>query len=178
VAERRRLPVLSNNSPPTEGGDQDGGADDDESRPALHWVGFGVVAMFAAWLPLTYVAGAISARVLAARFGADTSESAVALAMSAMTAPERARLMAIIALPAVVGLAVAAFGGGVVVGRFGSGTGAREAAYAGAVTAVIASLMAWSGVTASSIVAAVVTLTVAMAFAAWGGRFGASRRPR
>jgi hypothetical protein len=172
VSERRRLPVL--NAPPR-------AADPDESsseeRPPWHWVGFGAVAIFAGWLPLAYVAGAVSARVMAARFGPDASRDAVDLALSAMTAGERARLMATIALPSILGLAVAAFGGGVVVGRFGSGTGAREAACAGAVTAVIASTIAWSGLSWSSLVAAVVTGLVAIGFAAWGGKVGAARRP-
>ena len=152
--------------------------DEDAARPPLHWVGFGTVAIFAAWLPLTYVAGAVSARIMAERFGRDASKDAIALAMSAMTAGERARLLAIVALPTELALAIAAFAGGFVVGRFGSGTGAREAAYAGAATALIASLMAWSGITWASFVSTFVVFVVAVAFAGWGGRAGASRRPR
>jgi hypothetical protein len=150
--------------------------DDADSRPPLHWVGFGTVAIFGAWLPLTYVAGAISRRVLTARFGADASEDAITLAMSAMTPGERARLMGIVALPGIAALAVAAFGGGVVVGRFGSGTGVREAALAGVATAAIATVMAWSGAVVSSLVGALVTLVVSTGAAAWGGRFGVARR--
>jgi hypothetical protein len=167
------LPVLSDKGarPPVSE------SEEEPPRPPLHWIGFGTVAIFAAWLPLTYVAGAVSARVLAARFGKDASADAIALATSAMTEGERARLMAVVALPTLLALAVAAFGGGVVVGRFGSGTGAREAACAGAITALIASIMGWSRATASSLAAAAVMFVVATLFAAWGGRFGASRRP-
>jgi tRNA-(ms[2]io[6]A)-hydroxylase len=172
VAERRRLPVIQNAPSPRTG--QDG--QDDEQRPPAHWVGFGVVAIFAAWLPLTYVAGAVSSRVLASRFGADASHDAINLAMNAMSSGERARLMAVVALPGVLALALAAFGGGFVIGRFGSGTGSRESASAGAVTAVIATVMAWAGVTTSSVLAGVVTLAVAVSCAAWGGRVGARRR--
>lgn len=175
MAERRRLPVLSNDPPrPTSApSDEDG----DEQRPPWHWVGFGTVAIFAGWLPLAYLAGAISANLMAARFGKGASKDAIDLALGAMTSGERAELMATVALPSVLGLALAAFGGGFVVGRFGSATGAREAAMSGGVTAMLASAMAFAGFTASTIVAAAVTFAVAIGFAAWGGRLGASRRP-
>lgn len=177
VAERRRLPVLNN--PPSnkdaEGEEPEG---EDEARPPWHWVGFGTVAIFSAWLPLAYVAGAASRKVMTSRFGEDASKDAIDLALAAMSAGERARLMATVALPGIFGLAIAAFGGGFVVGRFGPGTGPREAAMSGAVTAFIASAMAWSGVTSSSIVAALVTFAIAIGFAAWGGRFGSRSRAR
>jgi len=172
MASRRRLPVLSNDPPPVP---TDGAA---EARPPWHWVGFGTVAIFAAWLPLAYVAGALSARAMAAHFGADASKDAIDHALAAMTSLERARLMALVALPNLLGLALAAFGGGFTVGRFGHGTCAREAAMSGAVTALVASAIAWAGITVASVVAAVVTFGVAAGFAAWGGRFGAARRPR
>ncbi|MBX3200707.1 MAG: hypothetical protein KF894_21400 [Labilithrix sp.] len=179
---RRRLPVLSNDPPPPPGTGAGGSADprdEDETRPPWHWAGFGTVAIFAAWLPLAYVAGAVSARVMAARFGADASREAIDLALAAMSSGERARLMATVALPSVLGLALAAFGGGVIVGRFGSGAQpARVAAVSGAMTALVASAIAWGGFTAATLVAAAVTFGVAVGFAAWGGRFGASRRPR
>jgi hypothetical protein len=139
---------------------------------------FGAVAIFAAWLPLAYVAGAASARVMASRFGADTSKDAIEVALTAMSASERARVLAAVALPNILGLALAAFGGGTIVGRFGTKTGAREAAVSGAITALIASALAWAGLTASSFIAAGVTFAVAIGFAGWGGRFGGTRRDR
>lgn len=152
---------------------------DDEARPPWHWVGFGTVAIFAGWLPLAYVGGAVSSRVMAARFGADASKDQIDLALASMTAGERAQLMATVALPSVVGLAIAAFVGGAIVGRFsGSEHGARIAAVSGAVTALVASATAWAGVTTATFVAAVVTFAVAIGFAAWGGRFGAARVTR
>lgn len=174
MAERRRLPVLSNEPP--RAAEPEGG--EEEERPSWHWVGFGTVAIFAGWLPLAYVAGALSARAMAARFGADASKEAIDLALSTMTSGERARLMATVALPSVFGLALAAFGGGVIVGRFGSGVRpARVAAVSGVVAALIASALAWAGFTLATLVAGAVTVAIAAAFAAWGGRFGASRRP-
>lgn len=172
MAERRRLPVLSNDPP--RAAEPEAG---DDARPPWHWVGFGTVAIFAGWLPLAYVAGALSARVMAARFGADASKEAIDLALSAMTSGERARLMATVALPSILGLALAAFGGGVIVGRFGSGVRpARVAAMSGAVTALIATAIAWAGFTVATLVAGAVTIGVAVGFAAWGGSLGASRR--
>ncbi len=172
MAQRRHLPVLPNATPPA-----DSEPSDDEARPPWHWVGFGTVAIFAAWLPLAYAAGAVSAKVMASRFGADASRDAIDLALAAMTSGERARLMATVALPNIVGLAIASFGGGFVVGRFGSGTGVREAAMSGGVTAFIASAMAFAGFTAPTLIAAAVTFAVAIGFASWGGRLGAARRP-
>lgn len=166
MAERRRLPVLSNTPPqPAE-----------EPRPPWHWVGFGAVAIIAAWLPLAYVGAGVSARVMASRFGAGASQEAIELALGAMSAAERARLMALVALPSVLGLAVAAFGGGFVVGRFGERTTAREAALSGVVVALVACAMAWAGPTWGALLGALVMLAVASGFAAWGGRLGASGR--
>lgn len=176
MAERRRLPVVQNASPPSSG------EVDVEARPPWHWVGFGTVAIFAAWLPLAYVGGAISARVMAARFGPDASKEAIDLALAAMTADERARLSTMVALPTYLGLAIAAFAGGAIVGRFG-GRGpsaaahpARIAAAAGALTACVAVAIAWRGLTVASVAGAVITLAVAAGFAAWGGSVGAGKR--
>lgn len=171
--KRRRLPVLSNEPPAAAPAD-----DEEEARPPYHWVGFGTVAIFAAWLPLTYVAGSVSKHVMDGRFGKDASPDAVALAVNAMETGERVRLMATIALPALFALAIAAFGGGFVVGRFGPGTGAREAAMAGVMTALVANLLAWSGVALTALVGILVTSAVAIGFAAWGGALGSrmSRR--
>jgi hypothetical protein len=171
MAERRRLPVLQ--SPPSA---REG---DDDARPPWHWVGFGAVAIFAGWLPLAYVGGAVSARMMAARFGADASRDAIEVGLAAMSAGERAELMATVALPNLLALAVAAFIGGAIVGRFGGASApARVAGGAGAATALIASVSAWSGLTTASLVATAVTFAVAIGFAAWGGRFGGGRAPK
>lgn len=172
MAERRRLPLIEDR-PPAPSGD-----DESEVRPPWQWAFFGTVAMFAAWLPLAYVGGAVSAKVMAARFGRDASRDAIDVALAAMTEGERAKLMVTVALPGVLALAVAAFGGGFVVGRFGGGTGAREAAVAGALTAVVALALAWSGASLAALVGSLVTFAVAVGFGAWGGAFGAARRVR
>src|SRR5262245_9003401 len=98
MAERRRLPVVSNDPKPAGPTDEH-----EEPRPPWHWVGFGTVAIFAGWLPLAYVAGAVAKKVMMARFGADASKDAVDLALSTMTSGERAELMATVALPNILG---------------------------------------------------------------------------
>ena len=173
MAERRRLPVIQNE--PKEAPEEE---EESEARPPWHWVGFGTIAILAVWLALAYVAGAITRGMMQSRFGKDASEEQVQLAMAAMDANERARLMATIAIPNVLALAIAAFAGGFIVGRFGSGTGPKEAARSGAVVALIVSIVAWRGVSISSFVALVVVLAVAMGFAFWGGKFGVSKRPK
>ena len=69
-------------------------------------------------------------------------------ALGTMPAGERARLMAILAVPNVLALGLASFAGGYLVGRFGAGTGPRESATAGAMTAarlsVPCAVNAWS----------------------------------
>lgn len=172
-------------APPSKGDGGDGAAPDDDAievRPPWHWVGFGTVAIFAAWLPLAYVAQAVVARVLAQRFGATATAQDIASSLGTMPAGERARLMAILALPNVFALGLAAFGGGYLVGRFGKGTGARESASAGAMTALVALALSLGGGAAAGGLAAVatalVTVFIAVGFAAWGGRVGVRKREK
>ena len=176
VADRRRLPVIPS-APPA--------APDDvtaEARPPWHWVGFGTVAIFAGWLPLAYAAQAAVARVLAARFGATATEAELSRSVGTMTIGERNSLMAILALPHVAALGLAAFGGGYLVGRFGARAGTREASTAGAMTALVALVLALGGGAAAGAAAAIassfVLVVVAVGFAWWGGRSGLARRLR
>ena len=171
-------------APPSKGEGGDGAAPDDDNavevRPPWHWVGFGTVAIFAAWLPLAYVAQAVVARVLAQRFGATATAQDIASSLGTMPAGERARLTAILALPNVFALGLAAFGGGYLVGRFGTGTGTREAASAGAMTALVAlALSLGGGATAGGMAAvatALVIVVIAVGFAAFGGRVGRRKK--
>jgi hypothetical protein len=185
VAERRRLPVIQS-APPAKGEPEGpGAAPDDENaiqvRPPWHWVGFGTVAIFAAWLPLAYVAQAVVKRVLSQRFGETATAQEIAMSLGTMAAGERARLMAILALPNVFALGLASFGGGYLVGRFGTGTGPRESASAGGMTALVALVLALgSGATAggAAVVTALVTVLLAVGFAWWGGRAGVRKRQK
>ena len=183
MAERRRLPVIQSAPPkkeaPTEEEEHDENAI--ETRPPWHWVGFGTIAIFAAWLPLAYVAQAAVARVLAQRFGAEATAETIATAMASMPAGERARLTSLLALPNAVAVAVACFAGGYLVGRFGSGTTSREAGTAGAMVALVALVLALGGGVASGVTAlvtAVVTLVLTVGFSTWGGRVGLRAREK
>lgn len=171
----RKLPVLNEPAPPKK---TEEGQEPVPERPPWHWVGFGTVAIFAVWLPLAYVAGAVSRSMQISRFGADASPDQIALAMAAMSEGERMRLSALMTLPLVMGLALAAFCGGLLVGRFGSGTGTREAALSGVVATVVVSVIAWRGFSVVAVVTTLVIALIAVGFAAWGGRLGAARRRR
>lgn len=171
MAEKRRLPVLQSPKA-SSGGDDDTG----EPRPPWHWVGFGVVIIFAAWLPLSYVGGAVQRSMLSSKFGADASPDQIAIATAAMTPGERAQLMLSQALPVVFALALAAFAGGVVVGKFGAGAGPKESARSGAITALIAVAISFAGFSVATLVSTIVIFLVATGFAWWGGRVGIRKK--
>lgn len=126
--------------------------DDAEPRPPWQWVGFGTLGIFVVWVPLAYATGLVSGRI------------------EVLAASRVAGLFV-----ASSGLAVAALAGGFLVGRWGGkDVGVREAALAGFAASLIATGLslgapgAWAG--------AVVTVVVAVPFAALGGRLGLRRR--
>jgi hypothetical protein len=180
--------VIQSAPPPKAAGGDDGGpgssgaADDDiEVRPPWHWVGFGTIATFACWLPLAYVAEAIRHRVFESRFGSSPSRDEVELAFAAMDGMERFRWTAMQTLPHLVAFGLSAFAGGLLVGRFGSGTGPREGAASGVVTALVALAVSWRVLAEGgwgAVVSVVVPLLLAVLFAWWGGRVGARKRAR
>jgi hypothetical protein len=155
--------------------------DDVEARPPWHWVGFGTVATFACWLPLAYAAEAVRGRVFVSRFGAAPSREDVETAFAAMDAMDRFRWTAMQTLPHLVAFAVSAFAGGLLVGRFGSGTGPREGAASGVVTALVALAISWRVLAEGgwgAVVSMVVPLVIAVGLAWWGGRVGARKRTK
>lgn len=167
-----------------EGGDPGAGGaseDDDEARPPWHWVGFGTIATFACWLPLAYVAEAVRHRIFESRFGTSPSREDVELAFAAMNGMDRFRWTAMQTLPHLVAFAVSAFAGGLLVGRFGSGTGPREGAASGLVTALVALAVSWRVLAEGgwgAVVSVVVPLVIAVLFAWWGGRVGTRKRAK
>ena len=178
--------MIQSAPPVKDGSGGDGGGsgvtdDEAEERPPWQWVGFGTIATFACWLPLAYVAEAVRHRVFLSRFGSAPSEDEVKLAFAAMTAMERFRWTAMQTLPHVIAFALSAFAGGLLVGRFGSGTGPREAALSGAVTALVALAVSWRVLAEGgwgAVVSLVVPLAIAVGFAWWGGRVGARKRAK
>jgi hypothetical protein len=151
VAAKRRLPVLPS------GGD----ADADPTRAPWQWVGFGSLAIFVVWVPLSAAASAMTSRMLVP-VGSGRFE------------------LAPIAIREFVGLSALAFGlaavvGGFVVGRWGGpGVGVREACLAGLAAALVAVTASWLSL--GVILSALVVVPFALLFAALGGRLGRSAR--
>jgi hypothetical protein len=128
------------------------GEEESPARPPWQWVGFGVLAIFVVWLPLAFLTG-----VAAVRLGGFAGAAALSVALLAS------------------GLAIAAAAGGFLVGRWGApGVGVREAALAGLAAALVATGLSLGSPGAAS--GAVVTIAVAVPFAALGGWLGLRRR--
>jgi MFS family permease len=148
VAEKRRLPVLQNKS-------------EDEAeveRPPWHWSAIGVVAIFLGWLPLVMVVDALLAK-MAPSDGENVAAST--------------RIGTLVAVGS--SFALACFGAGYLIGRFGDRAGKREATVAGAAAAVVAWLIGLRGGATGGVLTWAVLLVVLVALAAPVCRFGASR---
>jgi tRNA-(ms[2]io[6]A)-hydroxylase len=128
---KRRLLVLKSPEP-----------NEDDERPPWHWVGFGTIAIFAAWLPLAYLASAAETRVVS-RFAEASSPEGIAESIQRASPHDVARLRFAILLLLAVPLAIGAFGGGFIVGRWSRRAGPREAALAGLVTALVTCALSW-----------------------------------
>ncbi len=149
---KRRLPVL--NSP---------AADEAPNRRPWQWVGFGALAIFTLWIPISALAGWASAHLAANVHGEDEARLA--------------RTGIAIAGLHVVALGTGAALGGFLVGRWGTrGVGVREATLAGLGAALVALAVTWAsiGFAVSSLLLAVVSPPMA----AWGGKVGLRRRDR
>jgi len=155
---KRRLPLLQTSSPP---------ASEQPERPAWQWVGFGAAAIFAAWVPLSSLAGALAARIVG-----HASEAALPIAVLAASGLYAAEL------------ALGALAGGFLVGRWGPvQVGARHGALSGLVAAgLLATATALSvgsppgqGPSRPS-VGLLLLAVLAPLFAALGARLGVGRR--
>lgn len=157
--DKRRLPVVQSPAEP----------DSEEPRPAWHWVGFGAVAIFVAWLPLAYLAEAVGRRLAAGRVG--PGEDAIAK----LSRSDRLTVLAMIAAPQAVALVLAAMAGGFLVTRFGQGTRRRDAAFSGLSVGLLALGLTYSQ--AGFSLAAVIVPLLATGAAAAGGALGRRRKP-
>jgi hypothetical protein len=165
VAEKRRLPVVSERPGPEGAGDD--GPEPADERPPWHWVGFGTVAIFASWLPVAYLAQYFVSRVVLARFGLSASSVGDMARGIALLAPEeRGRFALWMFAPHAIALAAAAFAGGTLVGRFGAPAGSREAAIAGVATSLLAAALSCASAGPSVVPLATLAITVP---AAWLG---------
>lgn len=172
--------IQSTPAPKSDGGGSGAsGEDDSEERPPWHWVGFGTIVTFALWLPLAYGAQAVARHFFVSRFGESASQDEVRLAFAAMSGLERFRWTAMQTLPHLVAFALGAFAGGLLIGRFGKGTGPREAALSGVVTALVAVGVSWRVIAEGgwgAVVSFVMPLVIAVGFAWWGGRVGTKKK--
>jgi hypothetical protein len=147
MESKRRLPLLRS-------------ADDSEvdpARPGWQWVGFGTVAIFVVWLPLSAVAGSVASRLLPADPGAAPHTSLrAAIAFAGASA---------------VALGLSALAGGFVVGKWGGrGVGARAASLAGLGTSLVAVVASWLSFGFAP--GALLVISIAVPLAALGGWLG------
>lgn len=169
MAEKRRLPVLK---------DSGTGASEanEPPRPPWHWVGFGAVLVFAAWLPLAWFAEALKRRIVATMLGPVESPASVQAAMDQLAPGARVVFtLATMGLPALA-MIVGAAAGGWVVGRHGETTTAREAGLAGVLSGLLACVLAW---TTAGFHPVLVIIVVLLGPSAWlGGKRGVRARVR
>lgn len=177
VAEKRKLPVIQSREPKPTSDDLAAGDPEPEDRPPWHWVGFGTVGIFGAWLPLMGVAQWASNQLLARTFG--TTISADGMRMLANMEPAvRARVGMYLAVPHALALGLASVAGGFLVGRYSKGLGGREASIAGVALAIIVGGLTFGAV---GVAGFFTTLMLAVPFAGLGGYLGkkqANKRSR
>jgi len=162
VAEKRKLPVIQSGAEPEEPA---------EDRPPWHWVGFGTVGIFGAWLPLMGVAQWVSNQLLARTFGLSLSADDMR-AVANMEPAARARIGVYLAIPHALALGLAALAGGFLVGRYSKGLGAREAAISGVALALIVGGLTFGAVGFAGFAT---TLMLAVPLAGLGGLLGKRR---
>lgn len=153
--EKRRLPVLQAKEEPG------------EPRPGWHWVVFGAVAIFVAWLPLAYLAESIGRRLVVGRVGGGEEK------LAELSRSERLGALAMIAVPQALALFVAGVCGGFLVTKFGQGTRVRDAAFAGLCVGLLALGLTFAQVGVS--LASLVVPLLATGAAALGGVLGRRR---
>jgi hypothetical protein len=161
VAAKRKLPVLK---------DPPGAEDEIAERSPWQWVAFGIVLIFAAWLPLAWLAETVKGRLVARVLGSVASAEDAARAMESVSGGGRATLfVATIVLPAIA-MVLGAAAGGYVIARWGTKTTAREAALAGLAAAGVAAVLSW--LTAGFSLAPLVAAPILGVGAYLGGRRG------
>ncbi len=145
---KRRLPVLQASTDSNE-----------PTRPPWQWVAFGALAIFAVWVPLSALAAAAAAHILA-HAGDERAMARAALLTSAVYIAE---------------LAVGALAGGFLVGRWGPpAVGTREAALAGVTASAALAVTTWATFGATHGVLLVSFMAPLMS--ALGGKLGVRKR--
>jgi hypothetical protein len=166
----RRLPVI-----------QTSAAEDEvaASRPRWHWVLIGAGLTVALWAPLVAVATPLGLGIASHVLGLPAE--GVAAPDMGLTPGQASLLGASVAVPLLVAFAVAGFGAGALVGRFGGRAGRVQAGLGAALAGVLAAslgLVAKGGVSWASILASGIALVLVGTLGGWlGGSFGFRKRP-
>jgi hypothetical protein len=166
----RRLPVIQSST-----------AEDElaASRPRWHWVGIGAGLTLTLWAPLVLVVAPLGVRLSARVLGRPVDD--FASPATRLSPRELSIVGALSAAPLLLAFALAAFGAGALVGRFGGRAGPPQAALGAALAAALATgaaLAARIGISGISAVAGLVALALAGGLGgSLGGSFGFRKRP-
>jgi hypothetical protein len=125
----------------------------DEDRPPWHWSAIGAAAIFLAWLPLAYIVNG----PLGGLFNGGLVAKIAAVGLN------------------IAAFAIASFGGGYLIGRFGGKAGVKEATVCGVAAAAVAWALAAAQARSGLLVWIMLLTGMAMIGAGSsrvGGRFG------
>ena len=160
----RRLPVLQDAST------------SDEERPAWHWAVIGALFTLSTWAPLAMVASWAGARAVHRAFGG-VAPGEIADRMQTSSSHERLALWLALTAAPLAAYALSCGAAGALVGRFGAKAGPREAAFGGALAAVVGAGLTMVGSSPATSFAGLLVLLPLGLGAGWlGGRFGLGRR--
>jgi hypothetical protein len=167
---KRRLPVLRSTPSEEEG---------EPPRPVWQWIGFGVAAIFGAWVPLQYAGEAIAQRVSRAFVGEPQSYDELQLALAALSQADHAKLTVALFAARVVPIVLATLAGGYLMGRWGTDkVTARHAAIAGAASAAAVTAMLLVMPAPMALTTPLVLFVIMVPVAWLGGRAGLTARVR
>ncbi|HEX7668568.1 MAG TPA: hypothetical protein VF395_03245 [Polyangiaceae bacterium] len=167
----RRLPVI-----------QTSAAEDEvaASRPTWHWVLIGAGLTVTLWAPLVAIATPLGLR-LASHVLAVPIDTFAAEAPPRLSPRQATLLGALVSAPLLLAFAIAGFGAGALVGRFGGRARAAHAALGAAGAGCLASslaLVAKGGISWASFAGTAAVLAVVGALGGFlGGSFGFRKRP-
>ncbi len=176
MTEKRRLPIVQNNAPPTPPATESEGASE---QPPWHWVPIGAL--------VTIVVGVVLAksfyvpyvqRQVERVYGAVHTPEEYARVNERLATSVRDALQLRLMLAALPVALVSIFVGGFVVGRFGAKTNARHGTLAGLCATVLLVLFAGKSVTAAGALAYALLVPIGAAVSFLGARVGVWLRDR
>lgn len=161
----RRLPVLQE------------AASQDDSRPAWHWMLIGTLFALSIWVPWAMLSTWASTRVVHRLVG-DVPPEGIADQLATASAMTKFGVWLAVTAGPILTFALACASAGVLVGRFGSRAGAKQAAQGAALAGAVGALLTIVQVGWVVSLGSLVVLVPAGAGAGWlGGRLGERLRP-